>query len=603
MRRFALSYARLSRYDKRLKEQLRTSASHHPLGVLIPVTLLVITLFAAVVSRGAHNARPDSPLLLVDVTHGASIDAVARRIESNGAVVVNRLPDIHALEVHAPGDATAALRTLADVPGVAYAEPVVPVVARDLPSDPLFGDQSGYLSAVNAPAAWNISTGSPSVIVAVVDTGVDVTHPNLAPNIWQNPREIPNNGIDDDQNGCVDDVNGCSFVSDSSPGCHNVTNGFVNDDIGHGTFVAGVIGAAANGTGIVGVARNVRIMPVKVLDCFGRGDSVATARGIIYAARNGAKVINLSLGGLQDAQVVRDAVDEATADGALVVAAAGNDNSTNIDFPARLPEVLAVGATSAGNVNARAFFSDYGPGIDVVAVGENILGPIPRSRCDIFLRCLSAGAYASGSGTSFSAPQASGLAALMLSVNPSLTPSQLTNIIDESATALPPGSTPAWSGMGRLNMLAALQSVQGNRPPGDACTVASVIDGQSFTCTDGRTIRMLQMTTPVGNACGADWARAALQNIFLTPGRTVYLRYDTNRTDSTGETLAAPLWRGTDGNDYNLAVLMVYVGLAHPADVGTGNVIFDAWAHAAETWASTARWNMWAPGRAFAGGC
>jgi subtilisin family serine protease len=579
------------------------SISHRPIGLLVPITLLTITLLAGLVSRGAQQAQSGSPLLLVDVAQGVSIDSVAQRVESRGVVVVDRLPDIHGLEVRAPGDAASALQTLGDLPGVAYAEPVVPVFARDLPSDPLFGDQSGYLSAVNAPAAWNISTGSPSVIVAVVDTGVDITHPNLAPNIWQNPREIPNNGVDDDGNGCVDDVNGCSFVSDSSPGCHNATNGFVNDDIGHGTFVAGVIGAAANHTGVVGVARNVRIMPVKVLDCFGSGDDVATARGILYAARNGAKVINLSLGGLQDSQVLRDAVSEATADGSLVVAAAGNENSSNVDFPARLREVLAVGAAASGNVGARAFFSNYGPDVDVVSVGQDIISTVPHSTCFTFLPCLAAGNYARGSGTSFSAPQASGLAALMLSINPSLTPSQLTNIIDESATALPAAGQPAWSGMGRLNMFAALQSVQGNRPPGDACTVASIIDGQSFTCSDGRKVRMLQMTTPVRSACGADWAKAALQYIFLTPGRTVYLRYDATRTDAAGETLAAPLWRGADGNDYNLAVLMVYVGLAHPADVGTDNVMFDAWAHASETWASSARWNMWAPGRAFAGGC
>jgi subtilisin family serine protease len=528
---------------------------------------------------------------------------VASDIEARGGVVTNEYQDLHGLEARVPGRDDAALLSLRSIAGVRYAEAVVPLGTRDTPPDPLFGDQSSYLSAVNAPAAWNISTGNPGIVVAVVDTGVDVTHPNLQPNIWQNPHEIPNNGIDDDGNGCVDDVNGCSFVSDSSPGCQNVTNGFINDDIGHGTFVAGIIGAAANRTGIVGVARNVRIMPVKVLDCFGRGDSVATARGIVYAARNGARVINLSLGGLDDAQVVTDAIAEAIGDGALVVAAAGNDGTPALDFPARLPEVLAVGAAAAGNAGTRAAFSNYGTGIDVVAVGEHIVGPVPRSRCFVFLPCLSLGAWAKGDGTSFSAPQISGLAALMLSLNPALSPTQLTNVIDESATALPPASTPGWAGNGRANMLAALQSVQGNRPPGDACTVATIVDGESFTCTDGRTVRMLQMSTPLGNECGASWAKAALQYIFLTPGRTVYLRYDVSRGDGSGRTLAAPLWRGAEGIDYNLAVLMVSVGLARAADVGSGNTLFDTWAHDSETWASTARWNMWAPGQAFAGGC
>ncbi|MBF6599329.1 MAG: S8 family serine peptidase [Dehalococcoidia bacterium] len=579
---------------------MRTNCFTRPSALIVVVLCVIVAL----VARGVAPSRPASGLFFVQLAPGADTDAVARSIAARGGTVTGRIDDLRGIEARLPGaDAATATRLLAGMAGVAYAEPVVPVVARELPPDPLFGEQSSYLSAVNAPAAWNISTGNPGIVVAVVDTGVDIRHPNLEPNIWQNPREIPNNGIDDDGNGCVDDVNGCSFVSDSSPGCQNVTNGFVNDDIGHGTFVAGIIGAAANRTGIVGVARNVRIMPVKVLDCFGSGDSVATARGITYAARNGARVINLSLGGLQDSQVIRDAVAEATARGVLVVAAAGNDNSPVIDFPARLPEVLAVGAAASGNTSTRAFFSDYGPDVDVVAVGQDIIGTVPHATCLTFLPCLPAGDYARGSGTSFSAPQASGLAALMLSLNPSLSPAQLTAIIDESATALPPGTTPGWAGQGRLNMFAALQAVQANRPPGDACTVQSVIDGESFTCTDGRTIRLLQMDTPLGNQCGADWARAALQYIFLPPGRTVYLRYDVNRIDGSGRTLAAPLWRGADGNDYNMSIVMVFVGLARASGSGSGNVIYDSWARASETWAKTARWNMWAPGRAFAGGC
>ncbi|MHB8376043.1 MAG: S8 family serine peptidase [Dehalococcoidia bacterium] len=566
--------------------------------------LVVLLLVGGAVSHGARPGRGDGGLVVVGVDRGASLSAVARRVEAQGYTVVRELADLHALEARAaPRDASAVAPRLAAIPGVRYAEPVVRVTAADMPADPLFSRQYPYLAAVNAPAAWDIEQGKPSVIVAVVDTGVDIRHPDLQSNIWVNTREIPNNGVDDDHNGCVDDVNGCSFVSDSSPGCQNVTNGFVNDDIGHGTFVAGVIAAAANGTGIVGVARGVRIMPVKVLDCYGAGDSVATARGILYAARNGARVINLSLGGLQDAQVVRDAIDEATRDGALVVAAAGNQGTLGVEFPARLPGVLAVGAAARSSPDRRAPFSSYGPEVGVVAVGEDIIGTVPSSRCGLFLPCLADGPYAVGSGTSFSAPQVSGLAALMLSMNPSLTPSQLTAIIEGSATALPPGDTPGWAGAGRINMLEALRSVQGNRPPGDPCVVRDVIDGESFTCTDGRQVRMLQMHVPGPGQCGADWAKAALQYYFLQPGRTVYLRYDVTRFDQLGRTLAAPVWRSADGTDYNLAILMVYVGLARAADVGTNDVLFHDWSFAAEHWASVAQWNMWAAGRPFNGGC
>jgi len=562
--------------------------------------IVVLCATVAFLARDLPSHARGTGVFLVAAEPAQSLSGVAPRVQAMGYTVRRSLDDLHALEVSGPA---ASARRLAAVPGVRYAEPVARVTAADMPSDPLFGYEYPYLSVVGAPAAWDISTGSPNVIVAVVDTGVDVLHADLKPNIWVNPGEVPNNGADDDNNGCVDDVNGCSFVSDSSPGCHNVTNGFVNDDIGHGTFVSGVIAAAANGTGIVGVARNVRIMPVKVLDCYGAGDTVATARGILYAAHNGARVINLSLGGVQDSQAVRDAVDEATNAGALVVAAAGNDGADAVSFPARLPRVLAVGAVSRANPDQRAPFSNWGPEIGVVAVGQSVVGPLPASRCDVILPCLPEGPWATGDGTSFSAPQVSGLAALMFSLNPALTPARIVDIIENSATALPPADTPGWAGFGRVNMAEAMRSVKFNRPPGDPCVVASVVDGQTFKCQDGRTVRMLQVAVPTAAQCGADWAKAALANIFLPPGRTVYLRYDVTRADPQGNTLAAPLWRGDDGADYNLSIVMVYVGLARAADVGAQNTLFHNWTQSSQNWARAAGWNMWAPGKPFAAPC
>jgi endonuclease YncB( thermonuclease family) len=418
-----------------------------------------------------------------------------------------------------------------------------------------------------------------------------------------NPGEIDNNGIDDDGNGCVDDLNGCAFVTNSLPGCQNVTNGFISDDIGHGTFVAGIIAAANNGVGMVGVAPNVRIMPIKVLDCFGSGDSEAVARGIAYAARQGARVINVSLGGLTESEVVHQAVIAAARDyRAVVVAAAGNSGGPPVSFPARLPEVLAVGATSS-NPAARASFSSYGPEVDVVATGEGVVGTVPPARCFFILPCYGSEPYGAGAGTSFSTPLVSGLAALMLSVDPNLTPEQIINQIKSTATPLPPGATPGWAGAGRINMQAAVKAAILNRPAGDPCVVQSVQDGESFTCAGGKRIRMLQIDAPATGQCGGEWAQAALQYIFLTPGRTVYLQYDTTRTDRQGRTLAAPVWRGNDGGDYNLSIVMVYVGLAHAADVGAGNAAYRDWARASEVWARTAQWNMWAPGKTFNGGC
>jgi endonuclease YncB( thermonuclease family) len=152
-------------------------------------------------------------------------------------------------------------------------------------------------------------------------------------------------------------------------------------------------------------------------------------------------------------------------------------------------------------------------------------------------------------------------------------------------------------------MAAALRAVQANRPPGEPCVVESVSDGETFTCAGGRQVRMLYMDAPDLGQCGGDWAKAAAQFIFLRPGSTVYLRRDLVGTDAQGRTLAAPLWRGNDGVDYNLSIVMVFVGLARAAEVGAGNVVYRDWAAGSEYWAAAARWNMWAPGKPFTGGC
>jgi micrococcal nuclease len=132
------------------------------------------------------------------------------------------------------------------------------------------------------------------------------------------------------------------------------------------------------------------------------------------------------------------------------------------------------------------------------------------------------------------------------------------------------------------------------------CTVERVIDGDTFVCDDGVHIRMLQINAPERNACGGPWATAALENIFLQPGTYVRLDYDRVVTDRYGRTLAAPIVTGTDGAEYNISIVMVYVGLAHAAYYGDNGKYLD-WARASETWAKNARWNMWAPGGPFNG--
>jgi len=392
---------------------------------------------------------------------GASLETIERYAAANGYADASRSPLVHAVEVQTPSQGLArAVATLSAAPGVAYVEPVyTDFDSADNPGDPLFSRQRPYLDAVHAPEAWDIEQGRPDVLVAVLDSGVDLEHPDLQGRIWTNPAEIAGNNVDDDGNGCSDDVHGCAFVDAAGVGCHEALDGKVDDDAGHGTFVAGVVAANANNIGIVGIARNVTILPVKVLDCSGHGDSMALAEGILYAAKAGAHVINISLGGPTNANVVRDAVRVATDEyDALIVAASGNSGKSGVFYPARYPQVLAVGAAASADPDTRATFSTYGPEVDVVAVGQKIIGTVPAETCRAisFLPCIS-GNYAAGSGTSFSAPQATGLAALIVSRRPGITPAAIMDLIKSTATSVPPGTNPTWAGAGRINMLEALR--------------------------------------------------------------------------------------------------------------------------------------------------
>ena len=386
------------------------------------------------------------------------LDAIAAAVARLGYTVDHRAADPPALNVTPPAGVSIenGVEALAATPGVAYAEPSYPVRLTDVPTAPLYAQQSSYLEAEHAPEAWDIERGEARVVVAILDTGVDITHPDLQGRIWTNTDEIVGNGVDDDGNGCIDDVHGCAFAIDPASGCASPSNGDIHDDLGHGTFVSGIVAANGN-TGMVGVARGVTIMPVKVLDCTGSGSSFALAQGILYAVQNGASLLNLSLGGPVDSEYVREAIRIARDQyGVLLVAATGNTGGA-VTYPARYPEVLAVGAESASNPGTHAPFSGAGPEVDVVAIGQGIVGTVPKGDCSSLLRCLpDDDMHALGDGTSFAAPQVTGLVALMLSRNRFLTPDQIINIVKATAQPLPDDDPPGWSGAGRIDMLRAL---------------------------------------------------------------------------------------------------------------------------------------------------
>ncbi len=278
-----------------------------------------------------------------------------------------------------------------------------PLRLDNVPGDPLYGEQWFY-PVIQAPAAWDLARGNGSV-VAIVDNGTDWQHPDLAGNIWSNPGEIPGNSLDDDQNGFVDDIRGWDFFGQDNNPAPETFNGTVDY---HGTHTAGLVAAVMNNQrGVVGMAPECKIMPIRV----GVGSSIVYGlEGIIYAAQNGADVISLSWGGPGSNSFELDVIADAVLQGALVIAAAGNEGSSTPHYPAAYSNVLAVAATAPGDV--RSGFSNYGTWVSICAPGSNILSLIPAG-------------YGTANGTSMSTPLVAGVAALIKSLHPDWTPQQI----------------------------------------------------------------------------------------------------------------------------------------------------------------------------------
>ncbi len=317
----------------------------------------------------------------------------------------------------------------------------------------------GFSPKGSGNSAWDLETGeSQSVIVAVLDSGLDYFHPDLKKSsVWQNPKPFKPK---EDPNGVVNDLIGWNFVE-------NTNNPW--DDDGHGTFVAGLIAANTNNShGMAGINWGVKIMPLKIMTVFGRGRVFNAARAIVYAVNHGARVINLSMEAEELTQAAQHAVDYAYANGALVVVAAGNAGSDTTDkAPVSMDHVLAVGAIDLHD--ERVAFSNWGRHIKLVAPGVDILSL--RARRTDFMLLSGAKAYKAGeafvgpesqfmraSGTSFSAPMVSAVASLLWAKNPDLTNEQVERMLLESADDI---GLPGWDhyfGAGRLNAFKALKA-------------------------------------------------------------------------------------------------------------------------------------------------
>ncbi|MCL5036430.1 MAG: clostripain-related cysteine peptidase [Chloroflexi bacterium] len=332
-------------------------------------------------------------------------------------------------------------------PQVYSAEPNYIYNSLLVPDDPDYAAFQYAPQLIGAEAAWDGTVKDGNKILAVIDTGIDLTHP-----------EFTGRG-----------VAGYDFVNDRV-----YPAGANYDDNGHGTAVAGIACAEGNnGEGIAGLSWGGRLMPVKVLDSSGQGNMYNVCRGIIFAVDNGADVINVSMGSGYFSYALQDAVDYAAANGVVVIAGMGNDGSATVAYPAGCQGVIAVGSTDQND--GHSSFSNTGSHISMCAPGTDIYSTDTGQ------------AYATGSGTSLSAAHVSGAALMMLALHPAMTPSQVRSQLESTAVDLGAPGFDTTFGSGRLDLQAALGAVQPFRCGDAEVTVTydgSVVRGEHVIIKD-----------------------------------------------------------------------------------------------------------------------
>jgi len=442
----------------RMQISKRKSLSSPALALLLAAALLA----AALPTRAApsppdppHLKAPHAPGELLVKWRGAlkaqkgreGMDSLLASLE---ATVIEEFPALSLARLQVPETRLeTALTRLQDDPRVEWAEPNY-LLSLDLtPNDPYYASyqgnpgHGGYLLNMEMEAAWDLSLGDPSVVIAVIDTGLDFGHEDLMGSVWINDDEVPDNGVDDDGNGYVDDVHGWDFVEeDNEP----------QDLHGHGTHVAGIIAARINnGVGIAGMAGQATIMPLGIFQPQGIGTYADLIEAIIYAADNGAQVINMSLGAVSYSRGEEAAVNYAWERGVVLVAAAGNNNNDAVHYPAAHANVIAVSSVTASD--QRSSFSSYGDFVDLAAPGSRVMSCIPGSN------------YGVMSGTSMASPHVAGLAALIRSRNPTLTNGEVRQILESTADDLGTAGWDRFYGHGRINGRRALEATPLPTPP------------------------------------------------------------------------------------------------------------------------------------------
>jgi subtilisin family serine protease len=350
-------------------------------------------------------------------------------------------------------DPVAAARELRATSGVRAAVPNYSVqLASTLPNDPYLGTQWAIQDSIDAdiqlPEAWDLEKGSASTVIAILDLGVDTGHPDLVTKIWANTGEIHGNLIDDDGNGLVDDVEGWDFGDgDKDPNPHAVYDEIGLDEGFHGTFVAGIAAAATdNATGIAGAGWNCKVMPLKMVATDGSTRLDAVTGGFQYATDKHADVLSMSFTAKPDsgvAEYFQALVDQAVAAGVICVAAAGNDSTDSLRYPAACANVIAVAASDS--LNTSAWFTNWGSWVDVAAPGEGIWSTICRNYpvdfgsqlfYVIFFGWDGVNPYMYADGTSMSCPLVAGVCGLLRSRMPTITPQQVEGLLIATGDAI-----------------------------------------------------------------------------------------------------------------------------------------------------------------------
>ncbi|MCD6361932.1 MAG: S8 family serine peptidase, partial [Armatimonadetes bacterium] len=404
--------------------------------------------------------------------------AKATKLLAGGRVLV--------LDFPADADMVEMYSRVRAIPGVEFVEPDLMMYPTLIPNDPDYGQQYHW-PLIRAPEGWDVATGGSDVVIAFVDTGCDLDHPDLVGRIYTNPGEIPDNGVDDDGNGFVDDVHGWDFQNnnnDPNPnpdGVDNDGNGEPDDQVKHGTLTAGIACATGNDAwGVAGMNWGAKILPIQVFPDDGGGSVSTVIEGIDYAVAMGADIINLSLGGGY-AQSFTPAIANARSHGILVVSAAGNsgrqltDDQSTWESPVCNDGVLGVDnnvfGVGATDQNDRiASFSNFDGStarnfVECCAPGQAIYGP---AYYDPTYAHLSEYFY-TNTGTSFAAPMVSGLAAILMSLHPSWTPDQVRDAIlagCDDIDVLNPGFE-GKLGAGRINVARIMGVPLAPRPPRD----------------------------------------------------------------------------------------------------------------------------------------